>query len=414
VIEVAMAFAGFSAAEAAGLRRAMSRKRSAEAIESHRRGFIEGAMARWPDVDETQAAEVFEMVAGFAGFGFPKAHAAAFGLLAYQSTWLRVHYGPELLAALLDEQPMGFYPPDSLVHEAQRRGTTVLAPDLNESALGCLIDEQGALRLGLRHVRGVRKEQLEELIEERSANGPFASLSDLTARAGGARSSLEALAWAGACDRLASATAEGGQQRPGLARRAVLWQLGIGAPAPASKAQLSLGFDLPAAPALDPLTAWQTMLADYAATGLTTGSHPLELMRPDLEKRGALPSAALERATHRSRVCVGGLVVARQRPGTASGVCFVLLEDEQGTINLVLKPQVYERFRLTVRTEPLVFAEGILERHASAGGTVNLLVDRIEALEPGGAQLAEIGELVNGDFRAVAPAVMSFAQGRRR
>jgi error-prone DNA polymerase len=371
-------------------------------------------MARWPDVDETQAAEVFEMVAGFAGFGFPKAHAAAFGLLAYQSTWLRVHYGPELLAALLDEQPMGFYPPDSLVHEAQRRGTTVLAPDLNESALGCLIDEQGALRLGLRHVRGVRKEQLEELIEERSANGPFASLSDLNARAGGARSSLEALAWAGACDRLASATAEGGQQRPGLARRAVLWQLGIGAPAPASKAQLSLGFDLPAAPALDPLTAWQTMLADYAATGLTTGSHPLELMRPDLEKRGALPSAALERATHRSRVCVGGLVVARQRPGTASGVCFVLLEDEQGTINLVLKPQVYERFRLTVRTEPLVFAEGILERHASAGGTVNLLVDRIEALEPGGAQLAEIGELVNGDFRAVAPAVMSFAQGRRR
>jgi error-prone DNA polymerase len=92
----------------------------------------------------------------------------------------------------------------------------------------------------------------------------------------------------------------------------------------------------------------------------------------------------------------------------------VLLEDEQGTINLVLKPQVYERFRLTVRTEPLVFAEGILECHASAGGTVNLLVDRIEALEPGGAQLAEIGELVNGDFRAVAPAVMSFAQGRRR
>ncbi len=411
VIEVAMAFSGFSAAEAAGLRRAMSRKRSAEAIQSHRLSFIEGAMARWPDVDEPQAAAVFEMVAGFAGFGFPKAHAAAFGLLAYQSTWLRVHYGPELLAALLDEQPMGFYPPDSLVHEAQRRGTTVLAPDLNESALGCIIDEQGALRLGLRHVRGVRKEQLEELLDERGARGPFSSLSELTARASGARSSLEALAWAGACDRLAENEQA---QRPGLARRAVLWQLGIGAPAPASKAQLSLGFDLPPAPTLDPLTAWQTMLADYAATGLTTGSHPLELMRPDLDKRGALPSAALEQAPHRSRVCVGGLVVARQRPGTASGVCFVLLEDEQGTINLVLKPQVYEHFRLTVRTEPLVFAKGILERHASAGGTVNLLVDQIEALEPSNAQLAEVGELVSGDFRAVAPAVMSFAQGRRR
>uniref|UniRef100_A0A6J5ZYU4 Error-prone DNA polymerase n=1 Tax=freshwater metagenome TaxID=449393 RepID=A0A6J5ZYU4_9ZZZZ len=410
VIEVAMAFAGFSASEAAGLRRAMSRKRSAEAIESHRRSFIEGASARWGDVDEAQAVEVFEMVAGFAGFGFPKAHAAAFGLLAYQSTWLRVHYGPELVAALLDEQPMGFYPPDSLVHEAQRRGTTVLAPEINQSGIGCLIDDHGALRLGLRHVRGVRGEQLEELIEERSANGPFGSLSDLAARAGGARSSLEALAWAGACDALAT---EAEARRPGLARRAVLWRLGVGGP-PAVSGQLSLGLELPAAPKLNPLSSWQTMLADYAATGLTTGSHPLALMRPDLDRRGALRSVEMEQAPHRSRVRTGGLVVARQRPGTAGGVCFILLEDEEGTINLVLKPKVYDSFRLAVRTEPLLFAEGVLERHASAGGTVNLVVDRIEPLEPGDAQLAEVGELVSADFRAVAPAVMSFAQGRRR
>ena len=104
----------------------MSRKRSAAALEAHHQRFVEGAVARWDDVDEALAERIFTMIAGFSGFGFPKAHGAAFGLLAYQSTWLRVHYGPEFLAALLDEQPMGFYPPDALVHEAQRRGIEVL------------------------------------------------------------------------------------------------------------------------------------------------------------------------------------------------------------------------------------------------------------------------------------------------
>ena len=139
VIEVSMAFSGFSPGEAEGLRRAMSRKRSAEAIEVHHRGFVEGAMAQWPDVDEALAERVWSMVVGFSGFGFPKAHGAAFGLLAYQSTWLRVHYGPEFLCSLLDEQPMGFYPPDALVHEAQRRGIEILPPDVNASAVGCTV-----------------------------------------------------------------------------------------------------------------------------------------------------------------------------------------------------------------------------------------------------------------------------------
>ena len=150
VIEVAMAFAGFSPGEAEGLRRAMSRKRSAEAIEAHHRGFVEGAMAKWPDVDEALAERVWTMVVGFSGFGFPKAHGAAFGLLAYQSTWLRVHYGPEFLCSLLDEQPMGFYPPDALIHEAQRRGIEVLPPDVNASAVGCTVVDVPAAVLPFR------------------------------------------------------------------------------------------------------------------------------------------------------------------------------------------------------------------------------------------------------------------------
>ena len=136
VLEVAIAFAGFSPGEAEGLRRAMSRKRSEAAIEAYHERFVAGAQ-RLHGVDEETAERVFEMVQGFSGFGFPKAHGAAFGLLAYQSTWLRVHYGPEFLCSLLNEQPMGFYPPDALVHEAQRRGIEVLPPDVNESGAEC-------------------------------------------------------------------------------------------------------------------------------------------------------------------------------------------------------------------------------------------------------------------------------------
>ena len=155
VIEVAMAFAGFSPGEAEGLRRAMSRKRSAAAIEAYHQRFVEGA-ARTHGADAETAERVYTMIVGFSGFGFPKAHGAAFGLLAYQSTWLRVHYGPEFLCALLNEQPMGFYAPDTLAHEAQRKGIELIAPDVNLSGEECTVDEEGRIRLGLNFVLGAR------------------------------------------------------------------------------------------------------------------------------------------------------------------------------------------------------------------------------------------------------------------
>ena len=146
------------------------------------------------------------MIVGFSGFGFPKAHGAAFGLLAYQSTWLRVHYGPEFLCALLDEQPMGFYPPDALVHEAQRRGIEILPPDVNASEVGCTVTVDGAVRLGLGYVLGVRADEVAALVAARDADGPFESLDDLASRAGAGRPALERLAWSGACDALAVRT----------------------------------------------------------------------------------------------------------------------------------------------------------------------------------------------------------------
>ncbi|HEY8865653.1 MAG TPA: OB-fold nucleic acid binding domain-containing protein [Solirubrobacteraceae bacterium] len=434
VLEVAITFAGFTPGEAAGLRRAMSRKRSEAAIVAYHRRFIEGAAATHGASPQT-AQRVWQMIEGFSGFGFPKAHGAAFGLLAYQSTWLRVHYAPEFLCALLNEQPMGFYIPDALAHEAQRRGIEVLAPEVNESGAECRVTAAGAVRVGLGYVRGVRGEDAEALVAARAQGGRFQSISDLAARAGAGRPALELLAWAGACDGLVAGD-----------RRAALWQLGIAAPAQrlaeGAGTQLALPLGLPEAPALRELDAWQALLADYSATGMSVRDHPLALLRDGLPA-GVVASRGLASRRHRSRVRVAGLVMARQRPGTANGIVFLLLEDEHGTINLIVPPAVYERHRLTVRTEPLVIADGVLERHASAGGAINVLVDRVAALHApdnlaaevkdfsllderelerrraeaaarAGATDGDSDEAEAGGFRAVAPAVMSFAAGRRR
>jgi len=448
VLEVAIAFAGFSVGEAEGLRRAMSRKRSEAAIEAYHKRFVAGAV-RKHGVDEATAERVFAMVQGFSGFGFPKAHGAAFGLLAYQSTWLRVHYSPEFLCSLLNEQPMGFYPPDALVHEAQRRGVEVLPPDVNESQAECDLDEaSGAVRIGLGYVRSVREQEVKELVAARRAGGRFGSLSDLASRAGAGSASLELLAWSGACDALVA----GG-------RRVALWQLGVATPGRdvPGGTQLALPLDLPAPPKLRSLSEWETMLADYSSTGLTTRTHPIALLRNRLPP-DAVTSRDLGALPHGGRVKVGGMVVARQRPGTANGIVFILLEDEFGTINLIVPTQVYERQRLIVRTEPLMLAEGKLERFAAAGGGINVLVDRVSSIAAPDQVLAEVKDfslldeqvrrgraqqeaarrkraedeasaaeastaqaapaVVEAaeaeDFRAVAPPVMSFASGRRR
>ena len=447
VLEVAIAFAGFSVGEAEGLRRAMSRKRSEAAIKAYHERFIAGAM-RLHGVERATAERVFAMIQGFSGFGFPKAHGAAFGLLAYQSTWLRVHYGPEFVCALLNEQPMGFYPPDALVHEAQRRGIEVRAPEVNSSEAECDVESDGSVRIGLGYVKGVREHEVRALVAARKEGGPFRGLADLASRAGSSGASLELLAWAGACDSLALRGAGDSRavgERSGASRRVALWQLGVAAPGRAvpGGVQLALPLDLPVPPELRELTPWESMAADYATSGLTVHSHPLALLRERLPAE-LVTSRELEMLAHGTRVELAGLVVARQRPGTAGGIVFVLLEDEFGTINLVIPAAVYERYRLTVRTEPLMLVAGRLERLAAAGGAINVLVDRVGSVSAPDRPLAEVkdfslldeqvrrglaeqraaaegsgstggssGSEVD-DFRAVAPPVMSFAAGRRR
>ena len=399
VIEVAMAFAGFSPGEAEGLRRAMSRKRSEAAIEAYHQRFIEGA-ARTHGADAETAERVYAMIVGFSGFGFPKAHGAAFGLLAYQSTWLRVHYGPEFLCALLNEQPMGFYAPDTLVHEAQRKGIQMIAPDVNLSAEECTVDagrphpagaqlrarrpQRGGRRAGRRARRGrpVPLAVRPGLARGGGAGDPRPPrLGGRLRRARGRRRRGGAGA-AGRRGALATARRPSARRRAVAARRTALWRLGVAAPGAAVKegTQLALPLELPG----------RAGARSAGGVGRDGGrlrddrAHPGPASRRAAAARPAvrrgLDRATSRRCAHDTPVTLGGLVVARQRPGTAKGIVFLLLEDEFGTVNLIVPPDVYERHRLAVRTEPLLLARGKLEKLPIAGGAINVYVRSLRPL----------------------------------
>ena len=370
VLEAAMTLAGFTVGEAEGLRRAMSRKRSHDALEAFRERFIAGAATN--GVDEAVADGVFDKLVGFSGFGFPKSHAAAFGLLAYQSQWLRHHYPAEFLCALLNEQPMGFYPPATLVRDAQRRGVEVLPPDVNLSAAKCMLEGE-AVRIGVNYVNSVGEDDAKALVAEREANGAFPDVADLARRTALSRDGLEALIKGGACDSF------------GRRRRELLWEVGLvfreqSVPGTGGEEkQLPLALEPTAeTPELRDLTCWERMLADYKQTGLSVGTHPLALLRPHLPP-GTLSSVELREQPHGRHVAIAGMTVARQRPSTANGIVFMLLEDEHGQVNLIVPPPVYERHRATVRADPLVLAHGRFEK---IGENRNVLVSRLESLGP--------------------------------
>ena len=469
-MQVAEAFAGFTPGEADGLRRAMSRKRSHEMLQGHRERFIEGALRHAGAPTASQAAErVWEMVEGFAGFGFPKAHSAAFGLLAYQSTWLRVHYGAEFLCALLNEQPMGFYAPDSLVHEAENRGIAMLGLDVNASQVQCAV-EHGGVRLGLGYIKGVReRRRCTRWWRERERNGPFASLGDL-AGARRLQARRRSSSWRGRAPATASLSGPAGAL-PGPAsatgaRRCGSWgwrrrprRSGERVPATArsvgESTQLALPLELPAPPRLRALGRWQRLIADYSTSGVTIGEHALAILRGRLTVPMLATSAQLPRLPSGCQVAVAGLVIARQRPGTAKGTMFLLFEDEFGTVNLIVPKAVYERHRQLARAEPLLLARGSSGARAGGGqrdraraGAARALparrprggggqgrtgarapaagararvrsatsAGRLGAASRGAAARRQSGRGGGGgaSMRAAAPPMQSFAMGRRR
>ena len=277
------------------------------------------------------------------------------------------------------------------------------------------------MRIGLGYVRGVHGEEVAALVRAREEGGAFASVAQLAARIPAARASLEQLAWSGACDALAGE------------RRQALWDLGVavaGQRVPGGT-QLALALDSGPAPKLRELGRWEVLLADYATSGVTVNDHALAILRPRLE--GVSTSTQLAALRHGTQVRVAGLVVARQRPETASGVVFMLLEDEHGPVNLIVPPALYERRRHLVRAEPLIFAEGRLERPPAGGGAINVLVRDLRALDGGASDVTASAPIARmptrephspeeeaerkvaaAGFRAVAPAVQSFGGGRRR
>jgi error-prone DNA polymerase len=365
----------------------MSRKRSHAALEAYRTRFVEGARAN--DVDEETAHTIYDKLVAFSGFGFPKSHSAAFGLLAYQSAWLRHHYRAEFLAALLNAQPMGFYPPATLVRDAQRHGVQTRPPDVNRSAVGCVL-EKGGVRLGLKYVHGVGEDDAESVVDAQ----PYASIRELAQRTSLSHDELRALVESGACDSFE------------LKRRELLWQLGL-VPRPATvpgsggeEKQLALPLEpTVGTPDLPPPTVWERMLDDYRTTSISVGVHPLQLLRPHLPPR-TLSTEALLAQRDGAQVAIAGMVVARQRPATANGVVFMLLEDEHAQVNLIVPPQVYDRYRAVVRGEPLILARG---RYEHADRNRNVLVRELVSLGPLARKLTD-----NADVHGSLPAAHHF------
>ncbi|RQR55515.1 error-prone DNA polymerase [Burkholderia sp. Bp9140] len=351
VMQIAMIAAGFTPGEADELRRAMAAWKRKGNLEKYHRKIVDGMRER--DYPPDFAEQIFEQIKGFGDYGFPESHAASFAKLAYASSWLKCHEPAIFLAALLNSQPMGFYPPSQLVQDAKRHGVQVLPIDATlsnwEASLEALPDQppphgQPAVRLGLSLVRGLGEAAARRIEIARTA-GPFDNVDALARRAQLERRDLEALAAANALATLAGH------------RRDALWQ--AVAAAPERDLLAAAPIDEAEQPALGAPSEADDILADYHTTGLTLNRHPVALLRPELRARRLSSAAELrDRPDGRlARAC--GLVTARQMPGTAKGVMFMTLEDETGCVNVIVRPELLARQRRETLDSRLLAASGV-------------------------------------------------------
>jgi error-prone DNA polymerase len=389
LLRMAMVAAGFTGGQAEDLRRAMGFKRSEKRMQQIGVDLREG-MARKGITGEA-AEQIITSIASFALYGFPESHAASFALLAYASAYLKAHYPAAFYTALLNNQPMGFYHPSTLVKDAQRRGVRFLPIDVQVSDWDCTVEIDGSIRLGLRYVSGLRQEIGKAIASRQSGREPsdsslrlcpkcgcddpsmlepvndtrwfcnncshdwmprhergrFRSIDDLVVRTGLWRDEIVTLADVGALNAF------------GYDRRSALWQ--------AERAVRPAGelFDETeragdACP-LKPMTEAERLVADYAGMGLTVGRHPMALRRDELAMRGILRARDLHDTRQGRRVRVAGMVITRQRPGTAKGFVFLTLEDETGIANIIVRPDLFARDRLVIIEEPFLIVEGVLQ-----------------------------------------------------
>jgi error-prone DNA polymerase len=358
MLRIAMVMADFNGSEAEELRRAISFHRSHERMEKVvvklRANMLKKGIA--PEVQE----QIINALSSFALYGFPESHAISFALLAYASCWLKVHRAPEFYCALLNNQPMGFYSPATLIKDGKRRGVKFRPVCVVRSGVQCEVEEDGSVRLGLNYVQGLHRDQAAALVQRREES-PFFSLGDLFKRVSLLKAERRVLAKIGALNLLSKH------------RRTALWEVeSIFDETDLFSREESEKRDGPLA-AMNPLERLQ---ADYDGTRVTTGPHPMSFLRSQL---GHVTRAIdLARGKHGQRVVIAGVVICRQRPGTAKGHVFVSVEDETGIANAIVRTELFEKLRLTITHESLLEIEGRLQQ---AEGVVSVLAQDVRGIQ---------------------------------
>lgn len=364
LMQLAVDCAGFSPAEADQLRRAMGSKRSTEKMRRLRDRFYDGMRERH-GITGAVAERIYEKLEAFANFGFPESHSLSFASLVFYSSWFKLHHPAVFCAALLRAQPMGFYSPQSLVADARRHGVAVHGPDVNASLAHATCENSGLdVRTGMGSVRHIGDDLAQRIVDERTANGPFATLLDLTARVQLSVAQTEALATAGALGCF------------GITRREGLWAAGAAAaerpdrlPGVGSSSHI---------PPLPGMSALELAAADVWATGVSPDSYPTQFLRETLDEMGIVPADQLLKVPDGTRVLVAGAVTHRQRPATAQGVTFMNLEDETGMVNVMCSRGVWARHRKLAQTASALVIRGIVQ---NATGAVTVAADRMSPID---------------------------------
>jgi error-prone DNA polymerase len=372
MLKLAMDVAGFDGSEAEELRRAMGFTKQPERLERSM-AKLRAAM-RGKGIKDAVIEKVVESCRSFAAYGFPESHAISFALLAYASTWLKVHRSAEFTAGLLNHQPMGFYSPVTLIQDGRRHGLKVKPVCVVASNWECTVEGENTMRIGLSYVKGLQEKRVRAMLAAREERA-FASMNDFLARTNFTAAERRALAAVGALQKLAGH------------RRAALWQVEAAWSADESLLQRA-GMEEGEAPLL-PMTREERMQADFGGLSLTVGEHPMALVRerlPDVWSAADLPLGK-----DGDRVKIAGSVICRQRPGTAKGFVFISLEDETGIANAVVVPDLFEARRMTINEEPTLCIVGRLQIQA---GVIHVRAETIEAL-----RLAELPAQASHDFR---------------
>ena len=395
LIRIAMVAAGFTGGQAEELRRAFGFKRSEARMRDIEVKLREGMMRNGIHGDTQD--RIIQSITSFALYGFPESHAASFALIAYASAYLKCHYLAAFLAAMLNNQPMGFYHPSTLVKDAQRRGLKLRPVDVTKSQFECTLepnstqrhgdteDEEGkssasprlcgdpfVVRLGLNYVRGLRADVARAIVEERN-RGAFESIADLARRVPSLRrNELVILADIGALNAIGTK----GDNSLRLHRRDALWQVERAArqPGPLLEGIRELDRSSP----LAMMTQEERLVADFRGTGLTVGPHPMAYRRAEMNRRNIRSAIELPRLPNGQRVRTAGCVIARQRPGTAHGFVFLSLEDETGIANAIITPDLFERNRIVLVSERFLLVEGVLQ---NIDNVVSVKADRVHALD---------------------------------